>query len=54
MNKDGEYKLKKVIKMVDNKFEVKWKRYLNLKNTLKLLINLIWYKRKLKEYLKVD
>ena len=48
MDKSGEYKLKKIIKMVNDKFEVKWKKYLNLKNILKLLANLIQYKKNLK------
>ena len=40
-NKGGEYKFKKIIRIMNNKFEVKWKGYPNLKNTLKLLANLI-------------
>ena len=40
--------------MINDKFKVKQKRYLNLENTLELLANLIWCKGKLKEYLKID
>ena len=45
VDEGGEYKFKKIVKMVDNKFEIKQKGYLNLENTLKLLANLIWYKK---------
>ena len=41
MNKSGKYKLKKIIKIINNRFKIKWKKYLNLKNTLKPLANLI-------------
>ena len=36
-----EYKFKKIIKIRGNKFEIKWKGYLNLENILELLENLI-------------
>ena len=41
INKGGEYKFKKIIKKKGNKFKIKWKKYLNLKNILELLANLI-------------
>ena len=41
MDEGGECKLEKIIRMVDNKFKIKQKGYLNLENILELLINLI-------------
>ena len=41
MDEGGEYKFEKVIRIVDNRFKIKWKKYLNLENTLELLANLV-------------
>ena len=54
MDEGGKYKFKKIIRVVGGRFEVKQKGYLNLKNILKLLANLIQCKKKLKEYLEVN
>ena len=31
MDKGGEYKLEKIVGIVNNRFKIKWKRYPNLK-----------------------
>ena len=44
MDKNGEYKLKKIIGRINNQFKIMWKGYPNIKNILKLLENIIKYK----------
>ena len=40
-DKGGEYKFERIVRMVNNKFKIKWKGYLSLENTLELLANLV-------------